>query len=165
MTSAAADADPVITGRCICTTVRVPYRILLQRSKVPQTTQPSPSCLLLTKVGCYVSRLTLVRQRKVPVEAVEPVVAAPAPSRNVKAKNEGPGLVKILALVLLVVSGFVAHSWYFGQKGERTFTLRQLSAYDGSNPDLPVYVSVGGDVYDVSSNKRIYGKGGAYNMM
>lgn len=66
-------------------------------------------------------------------------------------------------LALLAGLGYVGYSTY-APAGERTFSLRQLSAYDG-NPDLPVYVSVGGEVYDVSANRRVYGKGGSYNIM
>ncbi|WVQ72283.1 hypothetical protein IAR50_001833 [Cryptococcus sp. DSM 104548] len=46
----------------------------------------------------------------------------------------------------------------------REFTPLQLAMYDGS-PDRPVYLAVDGVVFDVSSNRRIYGKGGSYNMM
>ncbi|KLT38549.1 cytochrome b5 [Cutaneotrichosporon oleaginosum] len=43
--------------------------------------------------------------------------------------------------------------------------MKALSAYDGSNEALPVYISIDGVVYDVSANRRVYGKGGRYNMM
>lgn len=45
------------------------------------------------------------------------------------------------------------------------FTAVQLSRYDGTDPKLPIYLSIGGEIYDVSANPRMYGKGGAYNMM
>lgn len=50
-------------------------------------------------------------------------------------------------------------------KSIKEFTPRELARYDGSSPDRPVYVAVDGEVYDVSANRRIYGKGGSYNMM
>ena len=46
-----------------------------------------------------------------------------------------------------------------------SFTPIQLSMYDGSDLDLPVYLGIDGLVYDVSKNRRVYGKGGSYNMM
>lgn len=46
------------------------------------------------------------------------------------------------------------------------YTLKQLSKYDGSDPKLPILVSIDGEVYDVSKGgQRMYGKGAAYNMM
>ncbi|OAD00777.1 hypothetical protein MUCCIDRAFT_42739, partial [Mucor lusitanicus CBS 277.49] len=42
-------------------------------------------------------------------------------------------------------------------------TLQQLSAYDGSDPLLPIYVAVKGVVFDVSSNPSAYGKHSNYN--
>lgn len=47
----------------------------------------------------------------------------------------------------------------------KTFSPRALSRFDGSDRWLPVYVGIMGEVYDVSKNRRIYGKGGSYNMM
>ncbi|WVQ82847.1 hypothetical protein IAT38_004982 [Cryptococcus sp. DSM 104549] len=44
------------------------------------------------------------------------------------------------------------------------FTPVQLAMYDGAD-DRPVYLAIGGVVYDVSANRRVYGKGGSYNMM
>lgn len=45
----------------------------------------------------------------------------------------------------------------------RLFTLSELSKYDGSNYDKPLLLSFAGDVYDVSSGERQYGKQGAYS--
>jgi predicted heme/steroid binding protein len=39
----------------------------------------------------------------------------------------------------------------------------QLSLYDGTNPDLPIYVAINGSVYDVSANPSMYGPGGGYH--
>ncbi|OCF34868.1 hypothetical protein I316_03414 [Kwoniella heveanensis BCC8398] len=51
----------------------------------------------------------------------------------------------------------------------REFTPLQLSRYDGRGEDeenpRPVYLAIDGVVYDVTANRRIYGKGGSYNMM
>ncbi|WVF66585.1 hypothetical protein IAT40_001325 [Kwoniella sp. CBS 6097] len=49
----------------------------------------------------------------------------------------------------------------------REFTPLQLSRFDGrgENEDRPVYLAIDGVVYDVTANRRIYGKGGSYNMM
>jgi predicted heme/steroid binding protein len=44
-------------------------------------------------------------------------------------------------------------------------TPEELSNYDGSSEELAVLLGIGGEVYDVSANRRIYGKGGSYNMM
>ncbi|CUM66106.1 uncharacterized protein PRCAT00003761001 [Priceomyces carsonii] len=42
-------------------------------------------------------------------------------------------------------------------------TLEELSMYNGSDPNLPIYVAVNGSVFDVSSSREIYGpKGGVY---
>lgn len=40
----------------------------------------------------------------------------------------------------------------------KTFTEEQLALYDGSDPTKPVYLGLDGIVYDVSHNKRTYGK-------
>ena len=46
-----------------------------------------------------------------------------------------------------------------------SFSPVQLAMYDGKDSGLPVYLGIDGDVYDVSRNRRVYGKGGSYNMM
>ncbi len=37
-----------------------------------------------------------------------------------------------------------------------------MAKYDGSNPDLPLYLAINGTVYDVSKGRRFYGPGGSY---
>ncbi|KAK7283137.1 hypothetical protein RIF29_12448 [Crotalaria pallida] len=43
-------------------------------------------------------------------------------------------------------------------------TLQQLSQYNGTDPSKPIYVSVKGRVFDVTTGKSFYGPGGAYAM-
>jgi len=37
-----------------------------------------------------------------------------------------------------------------------------LSAYDGTDPTLPIYVGLNGQIYDVSAAKQTYGPDGSY---
>ncbi|KAK2858492.1 hypothetical protein FQN49_004678 [Arthroderma sp. PD_2] len=46
--------------------------------------------------------------------------------------------------------------------GPLVLTRAELSLYNGTDPDLPVYLSVNYTVYDVSANRRMYGPGGGY---
>lgn len=43
-------------------------------------------------------------------------------------------------------------------------TLDQLKQYDGTDPSKPIYISVRGRVFDVSTGKSFYGPGGSYAM-
>lgn len=44
-------------------------------------------------------------------------------------------------------------------------TIDQLGLYNGTDPNLPIYIAVNGRVYDVTAGKKVYGKGGAYNKL
>ena len=44
----------------------------------------------------------------------------------------------------------------------RDFTAQQLRAFDGKDDDTPLYVSLKGDVFDVSEARSFYGPGGGY---
>jgi len=44
----------------------------------------------------------------------------------------------------------------------RTFTLKELSKFDGSDADKPIYVAIKGKVFDVSAKKAMYGPEGGY---
>lgn len=42
--------------------------------------------------------------------------------------------------------------------------MSELAKYDGSDPSLPIYVAIKGDIFDVSNNRDAYGtKGKGYN--
>lgn len=43
-------------------------------------------------------------------------------------------------------------------------TPAELARYDGSDPELPIYLAINGTVFDVSANRRTYGPGGSYNV-
>ncbi|SAM00291.1 hypothetical protein [Absidia glauca] len=45
----------------------------------------------------------------------------------------------------------------------KEYTAAELSKYDGSDPSLPIYVAIKGDVFDVSTKPDSYGKGAGYN--
>lgn len=50
-------------------------------------------------------------------------------------------------------------------KLRRDFTVQELKAYDGNQPDGRVLVAVNGKVYDVTRGKRFYGPGKLHNAM
>lgn len=46
--------------------------------------------------------------------------------------------------------------------GPQEFTDEDLKKYDGTNPDLPIYLAINGTIYDVSNGRKHYGPGGSY---
>jgi predicted heme/steroid binding protein len=55
-----------------------------------------------------------------------------------------------------VVEGYI-------QTPSRTFTTEELSRFSGSDPSLPIYLAIKGDVFDVSVNPMRYGPGATYH--
>ncbi|XP_006812210.1 neudesin-like [Saccoglossus kowalevskii] len=51
------------------------------------------------------------------------------------------------------------------QESLRAFTDEEIAMYDGTNPDLPIYLAVKGTVFDVTSGKDFYGKDAPYNAL
>ncbi|KAF7721713.1 hypothetical protein EC973_004275 [Apophysomyces ossiformis] len=43
-------------------------------------------------------------------------------------------------------------------------TVSELAKHNGTDPALPIYVAIKGDVFDVSSKADVYGKGCGYNV-
>ncbi|PYH49387.1 putative heme/steroid binding domain protein [Aspergillus saccharolyticus JOP 1030-1] len=48
-------------------------------------------------------------------------------------------------------------------QGPLTLTPAELSLYNGTDPTLPLYLSINGTIFDVSANPLVYGPGGHYN--
>jgi len=48
-------------------------------------------------------------------------------------------------------------------KLRKDFTVQELKAYDGTQPDGRVLVAVNGHVYDVTKGRKFYGPGGPYS--
>ncbi|KAH9991490.1 cytochrome b5 [Russula vinacea] len=115
-----------------------------------------------------------------------PPAFEPDPSDEAAVREIGLlGLCKFLVYVLLVVllaGKFVAGEWLWGWDGVgaanvrrtvdwlwpgqmRLFSEGLLGEFDGTDPHKPIYLAIDGDVYDVSSNRRIYGPGGSYAVM
>lgn len=42
-------------------------------------------------------------------------------------------------------------------------TPEELSAYSGTDPEKPIYLSINGTIYDVSAGRHVYGPGGSYS--
>jgi predicted heme/steroid binding protein len=47
----------------------------------------------------------------------------------------------------------------------RIFTGNDLAAYDGTNPNLPIYIGLNGRVYDVTAGSQFYAVGGVYHYL
>ncbi|KAJ3160600.1 hypothetical protein HDU86_000358 [Geranomyces michiganensis] len=47
---------------------------------------------------------------------------------------------------------------------DESFTPEELRAYDGKNPDAPVYLAIKGIVFDVSTNRSAYAPGASYSV-
>lgn len=97
-------------------------------------------------------------------------------------------VLRVLTFLLLascgvsyVISG--GESWWWGMKEKPDvltinywkellkgpdppiyLTPDELAKYDGTDPELPVYIGLNGTVFDVSNGRHIYGPGGSYNV-
>ncbi|ESZ96130.1 hypothetical protein SBOR_3481 [Sclerotinia borealis F-4128] len=67
------------------------------------------------------------------------------------------------------VWGLKRPNWMYGQvimgfwNGPLQLTDADLPQYDGTNPDLPIYLALNGTIYDVTAGRRHYGPGGSYH--
>ncbi|CAI6096991.1 hypothetical protein V2G26_016030 [Clonostachys chloroleuca] len=53
--------------------------------------------------------------------------------------------------------------WKAQLKGPIYLTPEELAAFDGQDPEKPLYIALNGTIFDVSNGRRIYGPGGSYN--
>ncbi|GAM27010.1 hypothetical protein SAMD00019534_101850, partial [Acytostelium subglobosum LB1] len=47
---------------------------------------------------------------------------------------------------------------------KRDYTLAEITQYDGTSADKPIFVSVGGIIFDVTEKRDLYGVGGGYHV-
>jgi predicted heme/steroid binding protein len=58
---------------------------------------------------------------------------------------------------------YLQTDWWKSQlRGPIRLTLDELAQYDGSDEEKPLYLAINGTIFDVSSNRRMYGPGGSY---
>lgn len=64
-----------------------------------------------------------------------------------------------------VFNPWLTHFFFLStQNGPLYLTPEQLRAYDGSDPEKPIYLAINHTIYDVSANRKTYGPGGSYNI-
>jgi len=104
-----------------------------------------------------------------------PSAASVTPEEKVHSKKSSKGFVLALSLVLGLALGI----FYFGwgkfnsltltanstktKKSNGLFTMEELKLYNGSDPELPLYLAIIGEVFDVTRGKQYYGPGGGYS--
>lgn len=47
----------------------------------------------------------------------------------------------------------------------KTFTEKELAPFDGTDPNLPIYLGFNGQVYDISAGRDYYKVGGPYHFL
>lgn len=83
-----------------------------------------------------------------------------------------------LSIAMLLISSYFTNSLTFGYNGKLidphfihyqifgstvNLTEAELALYNGTDPELPLYVAINGTVFDVSSSRGIYGPKGSYS--
>lgn len=51
------------------------------------------------------------------------------------------------------------------EKIVQIFNQETLKKYDGTDPSLPIYLALDGEVYDISRGRKLYGAGGEYHYL
>ncbi len=51
------------------------------------------------------------------------------------------------------------------KKNIKIFNLQELKKYNGTNPNLAIYLALDGNVYDVTAGKEYYKVGGPYHSL
>ncbi|KAI4875311.1 hypothetical protein NFI96_022579 [Prochilodus magdalenae] len=74
-------------------------------------------------------------------------------------------LMTCLSLALICMADETKLKVNPASKPVRLFTDEDLRKYDGSEDGQPIYMAIKGVVFDVTSGKKFYGKGAAYNAL
>ncbi|ORY94772.1 cytochrome b5-like heme/steroid binding domain-containing protein [Syncephalastrum racemosum] len=110
-------------------------------------------------------------------EAIQTKVTAPT-SPSLSSSSWTGTIVSGLVWSIVLFFGasyLITESWTWGYRGKWTnihtyiptkelvFSEEQLLKYDGSNPNLPIYLAIDGDVFDVTEGAGWYALGGSYH--
>jgi predicted heme/steroid binding protein len=80
----------------------------------------------------------------------------------------------ISIIMFFLASYFITETWTWGYQNQYTnwrnyiphrdliLTEEELARHDGSDPNLPIYIAINGEVFDVTAGKMYYGKDGGY---
>lgn len=71
----------------------------------------------------------------------------------------------ILFWATSVIAGHTVKQPTVNAKEERFFSLSELSKYDGTQTDRPIYLAFEGQVYDVTMGYKYYSVGGIYHFL
>ncbi|KAK4702379.1 hypothetical protein P7C70_g3839, partial [Phenoliferia sp. Uapishka_3] len=125
-----------------------------------------------------------VQQKWKAEQAAKAAKAESQPKGKKAEKGRSFGMKLFLFTVFSILSSIflsrtVTETWLWGYEGkysnpakiyhdffppkERFFSETELRKYDGTSADLPVYVAIDGDVYDVSLGRASYSPGGGYS--
>jgi len=120
-------------------------------------------------------------QRKKPTNTDNAPTSVRSQSTKAKSKKAGIGLLSILGglmfsvIIFFAASFLITESWTWGYKSKYTnfrtyipprqivLSEEQLKQYDGTDPSLPIYIAINGEIYDVTAGKNYYGPGGGYH--
>lgn len=72
-------------------------------------------------------------------------------------------------MLIVLMGNIVFLTLYKGQTvadpNLKSFTAEELKVYDGTNPNLPIYLAYNRNIYDVTSGKSYYETGGTYHYL
>lgn len=93
--------------------------------------------------------LTLIPEASPSTSISNPISSTPTVRpRREKKENDDQGEVDGLSITL-----------------SKNFSAKDLLPFDGTNPNLPIYIGLNGLVYDVSSGRDYYEIGGPYHFL
>lgn len=103
-------------------------------------------------------------------------------NNNIVRRDSGKRYLRIAILIFIILFSTLLIS-LFRQKGSSVkassdqafssdsqkalpgFTQEELKKYDGTDPNLPIYLALDGNVYDVTKGKEFYEVGGSYHSL
>jgi len=130
-----------------------------------------------------------VRQEDVqkPDEGAVPAkvpTSSPNPAAAAKAEDDVFSFLDVLRTSIFLLLTCMAVSWLINRdvswglqrpdfmrydviktwiSGPQQFTDADLAAYDGTDPEKPIYLAINGTIYDVSNGRKHYGPKGSYH--